>query len=108
MPQPRKNNYIKSLRMLKPSWTPEYRKAYFEWFLRAANYRGGASFQGFLRLIKKDAVASLSDKEKLALKPILEAKPAPASVAVKTRPFVKKYKLDELVPIVEKGLIGRD
>ncbi len=101
-------DYVKSLRVLKTGWTPELKKAYFQWFVNAANYKGGSSFQGFLRLIKKDAVANLTEKEKGALQPILEAKPPPASVATKVRPFVKKYKLEELVPIVEKGLVGRD
>ena len=42
----------------------ELRTAYFEWFLKAANYRGGASFDKFIEFIRNDAVASLSDAEK--------------------------------------------
>ena len=96
---------------MKAGWTPELRRDYFAWFTKAAGYKGGNSFQGFVRLIKADAVATLTDAEKVALKPILEAKPAETSVPTAApREFVKKWTLDELTPIVEKGLAkgGRD
>ncbi len=100
--------YARSLRVLKTGWTPAQRQEYFSWYLKAANYKGGASFQGFLRMMKADAVATLTDKEKADLKSILEAKPlAPAPIVGKPRPPVKNWKLDELVPLVEKGLASR-
>ena len=33
--------YARSLRVLKNGWTPEERKQYFAWYLKAANYKGG-------------------------------------------------------------------
>jgi putative heme-binding domain-containing protein len=107
--QEEKLEYARALRVLKAGWTPEQRKEYFSWYLKAANYKGGASLQGFLRLMKADAVATLSDKEKEELKPILEAKPAdPTPIVGKPRPVVKRWTLDELAPVVEKGLTKRD
>jgi putative heme-binding domain-containing protein len=104
--------YAKSLRVLATGWTPAERKEYFEWYLKAASFKGGASLHGnpgFFRLMKADAVSTLTDKEKEELKPILEAKPLAATPIVgKPRPFVKRYKLDELTPVVEKGLTKRD
>ncbi len=100
--------YAKSLRMLKTGWTPAGRKEYFSWYLKAANYKGGSSFRGFLRMMKDDAVTTLSAAEKAELKPILEANPETATVAVKPRPFVKKWKLDEVVALTGRGLTGRD
>jgi putative heme-binding domain-containing protein len=100
--------YARSLRVLKAGWTPALRKAYFSWFLKAGTFKGGASLGGFLRLIKSDAVATLTPKERLALKSVLEAKPSTTPVAVKPRPFVRKWKVDDLLPVVEKGLRGRD
>ena len=50
--------YARSIRMLKAGWNDELRTAYFEWFLKAANYRGGASFAKFIEFIRNDAVAS--------------------------------------------------
>src|SRR5207247_4655569 len=73
--------YAKSLRVLASGWSSAQRKAYFEWYLKAAHYKGGASFQGFLRIMKRDAVATLSGREKEQLKPILEAKAGPAPIA---------------------------
>ncbi len=101
--------YAKSLRVLKTGWTPEQRRTYFSWFLKAAHFKGGASLKGFLRIMKTDAEATLTDAEKTALKPILEAKPeTQPAVAAKPRPFVKHWTVAELVPIVEKGLKKRD
>ncbi|HEY7315715.1 MAG TPA: c-type cytochrome [Gemmataceae bacterium] len=101
--------YARSLRVLRTGWTLPQRSEYFAWYLKAANYKGGASLRGFFRLMKNDAVATLTEKEKAELRPILEAKPtAPTPVVGKPRPFVRKWKLDELTPIVEKGMTKRD
>ena len=104
-------DYARILRMLKTGWTADLRKTYFEWFSKAAHFKGGNSFSGFLANIKRDAVATLSDAEKAELKPILEAAPqaeSTAAPALPPRPFVKNWTLDELTPLVEKGLKGRD
>ena len=103
--------YARALRMLKAGWTPELRKGYFTWFVKAQTYKGGNSFGKFLDMIKRDAVVTLSAAEKIALKPILDAKAEGSGLIVlKPRPFVKKYALDELVPMLDKGLKagGRD
>ena len=71
--------YARSIRMLKTGWTDELHMAYFEWFLKAANYRGGASFEKFIQFIRDDAVASLSASEKESLKEILAKKPVKKS-----------------------------
>src|SRR5262249_36904974 len=39
--------YAKSLRVLAGGWTMAQRKEYFEWYLKAPNFRGGASLRGF-------------------------------------------------------------
>ena len=67
--------YARAQRMLKAGWTPELQKQYFTWFLKAHHYKGGASFGLFVENIKRDAIASLSDADKVALKPIW---PSPA------------------------------
>ena len=99
--------YVRALRALKSGWTPELRKAYFSWFLKATGFRGGASFLGFLKLIRDDAVATLSDDERLTLKSIigvnLDTATPPEEAA---RAFVKAWKLDDLTPLLEKGLAG--
>ena len=101
--------YAKSLRMLKTGWSHEQRQEYFKWFLKAANFKGGNSFGGFMENIKRDAVATLTDKEKAALKPILEAKPDSKLIASgPPRPLYKQYKIEDVKALVENGLANRD
>jgi putative heme-binding domain-containing protein len=100
-------DYARALRVVRDGWTPELRKAYFAWFPRAANFKGGPSLEGFLKQIKNDALVGLSEAEKVALLPIMEAKPAPTAAPGVTGPpraFVKAWTLEELLPAVETGL----
>lgn len=103
--------YAMALRVMKAGWTPELRKRYFEWFHRAINFGGGASLGGFIKNIRNDAIATLTPAEKTELGPLLadlvRAGGQPAA-ALPPRPFVKEWSVDELAPIVEKGLAGRD
>jgi putative heme-binding domain-containing protein len=102
-------DYARALRVLKAGWTPELREAYFTWFLKAESYKGGNSLKGFFKTIKEDAIASLSTEEKAALQPILDAAPSVQAVAVAPpRPFVRKWTLEELTAMVDKGLTNRD
>ena len=71
--------YARSLRMLKTGWTTELRTRYFNWFLKAASYRGGASFDQFIAFIRTDAVAALGEAEKATLKELLAKKPVRVS-----------------------------
>jgi putative heme-binding domain-containing protein len=102
--------YARSLRMLKAGWTPDTRTAYFQWFVKAAGYKGGSSFNNFLKLIRTDAIQTLSDAEKAAMKALITAEPATVKLPPEPpRPFVKAYKIDDLAPALEKGLkSGRD
>src|SRR5439155_10462430 len=52
--------YARSLRVLETGWTAAQRQEYFAWYLKAANYKGGASFQGFLNIMRRDATATLT------------------------------------------------
>ncbi len=101
-------DYAVALRLLKTGWTMTLREEYFRWFVKAQGYRGGNTFAGSLRSAKANAVASLSDEEKAALKPVLEARSerqSPQEILA-ARPTVKEWTLEELVPIAERGLQG--
>ena len=102
--------YAKALRHLRVGWTPELQDQYFNWFVKAAGYRGGASFEMFVNNIKDDAVAQLSQEDLARLEPILTKKPKGQvnPFASEPRPFVKEWTLDELLPIVENGMKHRD
>jgi putative heme-binding domain-containing protein len=105
--------YARSLRMLKAGWTKELRTAYFDWFLKAANYRGGASFAKFIEFIQNDAIASLSPQERVELKEVLARKPvvkSPLEVmseAMAGREYVKEWKLEELSRAARNGMKNR-
>ena len=93
--------YARSIRMLKEGWTPQLRTAYFEWFLKASNYRGGASFEKFIQFIRDDAVASLSDAEKTSMADLLAKKPEKKTVLENLGQIFegrdeKKWTLEEL------------
>jgi putative heme-binding domain-containing protein len=96
--------YARALRLLKTGWTPALRTAYFSWLRSAAGFRGGPSLEGFLKKIKSDAVATLTESEKAELKPLLDAPVQSSNAVVAPRPKVKDWTLDELVPLVESGL----
>ncbi|MEL6104915.1 MAG: family 16 glycoside hydrolase [Planctomycetota bacterium] len=105
--------YARSIRLLKSGWTDELRTEYFEWFLKAANYKGGASFDKFIEFIRNDAVASLSKTEKESLKTILSKKPVKKSALenlgeVFAGRSETKWTLDELADAASSGLASRD
>ena len=105
--------YARSIRFLKSGWTGELKTAYFEWFLKAANYRGGASFEKFIQFIRDDAVASLSESQKESLKEILAKKPVKKSAlenlgAIFAGRSETKWTLDELSLAAKSQLKQRD
>jgi putative heme-binding domain-containing protein len=105
--------YARSLRMLDAGWTPATRTAYFEWFHKAANFRGGASFAKFIEFIQTDALATLTPEEKTALAPVLEKKPvAKSAIENLGDTFAgrtpRNWTLDELAAAADRGLKGRN
>lgn len=103
-------SYAKALRHLKAGWTPELQETYFDWFVRASGYRGGASFGLFVSNIKNDAVAHLSEADKARLEPVLTRKPEGSvnPFAAKPRPLVKEWKMEDLLPAVQNQLVDRN
>jgi putative heme-binding domain-containing protein len=105
--------YARSLRMLKAGWTTDLRMVYFEWFLTAASYRGGASFEKFIENIRTDAVASLTEEEKTSLADLLARKPEKKSAlenlgAVFAGRTPTSWTLDELSQSAQKDLKQRN
>jgi len=101
--------YARSLRALKTGWTTKTRTAYLEWFLKAANFRGGASFNKFIEFIRNDALNTFSAAEKTELAALLEQKPVRKSAienagAVFAGRKENIYTLDGLVAMANEGL----
>ncbi len=104
--------YARSLRMLDTGWTLQTRTAYLEWFLKAANYRGGASFAKYIEWVRADALKTLTENERLALAEVLAKTPQRMSAIENLgyvfagRPFTD-WKLDELSAAARTGMRGR-
>ena len=67
LPEIQNIHYASMLRNLRYGWTLEQRREYFEILNKLLAKSGGASYQGFIQNIRKDAMANLSDAEKTAL-----------------------------------------
>ncbi len=101
----------RTIRVLKTGWTPDLRRAYLNWFLKAASFRGGASLAGFLRDMKADAVATMSDAEKVQLADVLNAKPVvkkPLENLLAGRSTVQEWKVSDVTPALATGLRHRN
>ena len=98
----------KSLRHLKQGWNRELRADFFRWFVQAAGYRGGASFGLFIEDMKKTALANTPKAEQVALKEIIEAKPAgnEPQFTFEPREFVKNWTVDDFDDVIHVGLEG--
>ncbi len=97
--------YALWLRALRTGWSLDERREYFGWFARAAAMRGGNSFTGFLKNIRQEAIATLTDDEKQALADVLDAPLSPADpiVDLKSRPVVKKWTVADLLPVADSA-----
>ena len=110
MPPAERIHLAFALRNLRYGWTPDQRRAYFE-FLNDAekNYAGGMSYPGFIQNIRKEALALCSPAERAALAPVLpQAGPAKPAELPRPRGPGKEWTMAELVAATEGGLSKRD
>ena len=123
--------YIYHLRNLKSGWTLDQRRKYFSWFTQlrkqdnvdakhpaqllqwfkdaGRDYSDGASYNKYLINIRNDAITTLSETEKSALKVLLdESIGAPPWKMVKERKFVKEWTVADLEARLGEVKTGRD
>ncbi len=105
--------YARSLRHLRVGWTPELREQQLNWFLKAANYRGGASFEKFIGFIREESLATFTENEKTRHAELI-AKKAERKSAIENLGalFVGRtptmWTLEELSAAANTGMKGRD
>jgi putative heme-binding domain-containing protein len=95
--------YALNLRHLKNGWTPKLRETYFQWFVRAGNFKGGARLSNYLGGIKKDAEASVPKTEMTPqLAKIIKTKPKESGpqFTFEARSFVKLWTMKELTELI--------
>jgi putative heme-binding domain-containing protein len=103
-----KLHYLFVLRNVRDGWTMEQRKFYFEWLADARKHSGGASYQGFLNNIEKEAFDNASEKERLAIEAAGLRKPFTLKELPKPKGPGRDWKLTELVSFAEPKLTGRN
>ena len=103
-------DYALTLIDAKSGWTDELRTQYFGWFSKIASAKGGNSFGGYVSSIKKSAVEQLSEQQRSDLAEIIDAKPDQAANEAKhkARPFVKKWTVDDFIPLDEEAISQAD
>jgi putative heme-binding domain-containing protein len=99
--QEEKVSFAACLRLVRGPWPNGAREQFFRWFLREEFNKPG-NLGKFIADIRKDSIGSLSEQEKLALQPILEAKPeSRPAPPIASRLFVKNWTTEDLVSRVE-------
>jgi putative heme-binding domain-containing protein len=69
---------------LRRGWTLDQRRAYFQFIIKAATYPGGASYTGFLKMIREAALQNTGEAERAALADITgETLDAPPPIEIK-------------------------
>lgn len=119
-------HYLFHLRTLKRGWTLDQRRRYFGWFNQnragllhppelvkwfrdvERDYVDGASFPRFIANFRREAVASLSETERTALADLLAEQIPAAQPAAPPRAFVKDWKMEDLLPLLDRVSQGRN
>ena len=116
--------YVTALRNVKTGWTENLRRDYLSWFNGArsnqhplqvvkwftdagVNFNNGASFDGFMKQARKDAMESMTPAEIAALGDITKVQSA-ITPPTEARTFVKAWTTPELLPLLDQVGKGRD
>jgi putative heme-binding domain-containing protein len=97
--QTERMHYLHVLRNCNEGWTLDQRREYFEALAGTNQYLGGAGMPDFIRQIRAEAIASLSDAERKALGTTIDITGPPnppASEPTPARPFVRKWTVEAL------------
>ena len=98
--------YLFYLRYVREGWTPEQRLEWFRAWSRAEKLQGGRYYGETLQEMKKEMFDTLPPAERAIVTTML-ASHRPAAVPVPARPFVREWKLDDLLPALEQAGRGR-
>jgi putative heme-binding domain-containing protein len=107
-PELQKVHYAFALRNMRFGWTLEQRKEYFEFLADARTKSGGASYQGFIDNIRKEALENASPAERKALEGELSLAPIKTEALPKPEGPGREWTLAELVKLTEQGLADRN
>lgn len=100
--------YAFVLRNAKNGWSIPLREKYFRWFDKARQWSGGASFQGFLTNIDREAFDQASDVERLAVEALGARKPYVAPERPAPKGPGQDWTVQAVVDASGEQLTGRD
>jgi putative heme-binding domain-containing protein len=102
-------NLVRSLQYLKAGWNVDLHRELFKWFVKAQAYRGGNNFPTFIQEMRNSCLANTPVDEQKALADIINTKlPENGAAPAEARPFVKEWKMDDVLPLIQTKLTGRD
>ena len=107
-PDAQKIHYLFALRNLKDHWTLDSRRAYFTALNEARGKSGGASYQGFLNNIEREAYDNAKDTDRLAIEAMGLRKPAKITALPKPAGPGKAWTVEELADLTKGGFSGRN
>ena len=102
----------RSLRARIGEWSPAQRTQYLAWLHGTGGWRGGSSFTLLLKELRKEAVASAPEAERVSLEKSLAASATQVASTGASLPanrgFVRAWTVAELTALVEKSPAPRD
>ena len=108
-PNTRNIFYAYCLRIVRSGWTLDDRKYFFGWLNEALEKDGGKSFAGYIRAIRKDAIAQLETKDVELLTGLLADFPAfDLSKLPKPKGPAVAWTVETAIKLFEGDLRGRD
>jgi putative heme-binding domain-containing protein len=107
-PDAQKLHYAFVLRNLREGWTLPERTFYFQWLQQARQWSGGASFQGFIHNIDKEAFENASDSERLAIESAGAREPYEGKELPKPQGPGQEWTLDQLLALSRGKMRRRD
>jgi putative heme-binding domain-containing protein len=102
--------YAYALRNAMVGWTPKLRTEFFSWFPRTRNWKGGASFGGFIQNIRTESLTNVPDKTERAALDTLSKPPPPSFAVAKILPKGpgRAYTMKDVMASMPAKLTGRD
>ena len=99
-----------TLSAIRDGWTTAQRSQLLDWFDASAKLGGGRSTFGYIVAARERFIAGfpVADRDALSKRILQPLVAASAPLELTSRPFVREWKLDELVELVEKNAAPRN
>ena len=107
-PEAQNIHYAFVLRNLRDGWTPAQRMSYFRWLDKARGWSGGASYQGFINNIDKEAFENTSEADRLSVEAAGARRPYRAPELPRPRGPGHAWTMPEIQALATTKMTGRN